>query len=192
MSRIVFESERPLISADPLRADVACFAGLARCLDGAALSPAVLDWLERQGWTTGPFARPLNPVFDIPIPIENYGVFQSLFDTGATAASAGTDYLAAAVRTFFAQGGKRCYIVRMGDPVTSAELDGLLVTLKSVVGITLVIVTHELASIFAIADRCILLDKETKAIIATGAPTELKESDDARVSDFFNRRPRAA
>jgi phospholipid/cholesterol/gamma-HCH transport system ATP-binding protein len=78
------------------------------------------------------------------------------------------------------------------DPVTSAELDALIVTLKTVVGLTLVIVTHELASIFAIADRCILLDKETKSIIARGRPSELKQSDDQRVSDFFNRRPRAA
>ena len=73
-----------------------------------------------------------------------------------------------------------------------AELDALIVTLKTVVGLTLVIVTHELASIFAIADRCILLDKETKSIIARGRPSELKESEDQRVSDFFNRRPRAA
>jgi len=78
------------------------------------------------------------------------------------------------------------------DPVTSAELDDLLLTLKSVVGVTLVIVSHELASIFKIADRCILLDKETKSIIAAGPPSQLKESDDPRVSDFFNRRPRAA
>jgi phospholipid/cholesterol/gamma-HCH transport system ATP-binding protein len=78
------------------------------------------------------------------------------------------------------------------DPITSAELDGLIVTLKAVVGLTLVVVTHELASVYAIADRCILLDKETKSIIARGRPCELRESGDPRVSDFFNRRPRAA
>ncbi len=78
------------------------------------------------------------------------------------------------------------------DPVTSAELDGLILTLKTVVGLTVVIVTHELPSIFAIVDRCILLDKDTKSIIARGSPDELKDSEDQRVSDFFNRRPRAA
>jgi phospholipid/cholesterol/gamma-HCH transport system ATP-binding protein len=78
------------------------------------------------------------------------------------------------------------------DPVTSAELDQLIITLKTVLGLTVVLVSHELASVFAIADRCILLDKETKSIIARGSPSELKRSDEPRVSDFFNRRPRAA
>jgi phospholipid/cholesterol/gamma-HCH transport system ATP-binding protein len=78
------------------------------------------------------------------------------------------------------------------DPITSADLDDLIVTLKAVMGLTLVVVTHELASIFAIADRCILLDKETKSIIARGPPLELQHSSDQRVSDFFNRRGRAA
>jgi phospholipid/cholesterol/gamma-HCH transport system ATP-binding protein len=78
------------------------------------------------------------------------------------------------------------------DPITSADLDNLILTLKKVIGLTVVVVSHELASIFAIADRCILLDKETKSIVARGAPAELKDSSDPRVSDFFNRRPRAA
>ena len=78
------------------------------------------------------------------------------------------------------------------DPITAAGLDDLIVTLNTVAGITVVIVTHELASIFSIAHRCILLDQETKSIIARGRPADLKNSDDQRVSDFFNRRPRAA
>jgi phospholipid/cholesterol/gamma-HCH transport system ATP-binding protein len=73
------------------------------------------------------------------------------------------------------------------DPVTSAELDSLILTLKRVLGLTVVIVTHELPSIFAIADRCIMLDKESKSIIARGDPRQLKESDDPRVRAFFNR-----
>src|ERR1700719_1664278 len=61
MSRIVFDSERPTAQADPARADVACFVGLVRCNPNAVLSPAVLDWLNRQGWVDGPFARPIVP-----------------------------------------------------------------------------------------------------------------------------------
>ena len=49
--------------------------------------------------------------------------------------------------------------------------------------------THELESIFRIVDRAIMLEKETKSIIANGAPHELVRSDDPRVSAFFNRRP---
>ncbi|HVH44947.1 MAG TPA: ATP-binding cassette domain-containing protein [Labilithrix sp.] len=75
------------------------------------------------------------------------------------------------------------------DPVTAAELDELITTLNQSLGLTVVIVTHELESIFRIVHRAIMLDKETKSVIAIGNPHELAESEDARVSDFFNRRP---
>jgi phospholipid/cholesterol/gamma-HCH transport system ATP-binding protein len=78
------------------------------------------------------------------------------------------------------------------DPITSAELDELILTLARVVGITVVIVTHELASIFKIVDRCIMLDKHSKSMIAQGKPSDLAESDDKRVSDFFQRKTKAA
>lgn len=78
------------------------------------------------------------------------------------------------------------------DPVTSAELDDLILTLKRALGITVVLVTHELASIGSIVDRCIMLDKETKSIIAEGAPGDLHDSPDARVGGFFHRTKRAA
>jgi phospholipid/cholesterol/gamma-HCH transport system ATP-binding protein len=78
------------------------------------------------------------------------------------------------------------------DPVTSAELDELIVTLNQTLGLTVVVVTHELESIFEIAHRCIMLDKKTKSIIADGDPRELRNSEDPRVSDFFNRKPKAA
>jgi uncharacterized protein len=123
MSRIVFENERPPAQVDSGRADVACFVGLVRCNAGAVLPPAVQEWLKLQGWVDGPFARlsspvPPTPIADVPIPIETYPAFTALFDAGGSAASFGTDYVAVAVRTFFAQGGKRCYVVRMDDPVT--------------------------------------------------------------------------
>ncbi|MDB4969043.1 MAG: transporter ATP-binding protein [Myxococcales bacterium] len=78
------------------------------------------------------------------------------------------------------------------DPVSAAELDELIITLNQVLGLTVVLVTHELPSIFKIAKRCIMLDKETKSIIATGDPSELRDgSADPRVHDFFNRIPRS-
>jgi phospholipid/cholesterol/gamma-HCH transport system ATP-binding protein len=74
------------------------------------------------------------------------------------------------------------------DPITSAELDQLILRIKKTLGVTFVVVTHELASIFTIADRCIMLDKRTKRIVATGDPRELREtSDNAWVRQFFNR-----
>ncbi|MCD4781321.1 MAG: ATP-binding cassette domain-containing protein [Candidatus Omnitrophica bacterium] len=74
------------------------------------------------------------------------------------------------------------------DPITSAELDQLIIRLSRILGITFVIVTHELDSIFTIADRVIFLDKETKSIIAQGKPQTLKQrSKNKFVHDFFNR-----
>lgn len=74
------------------------------------------------------------------------------------------------------------------DPITSAQLDDLILELSKTLKITFVIVTHELPSIFAVADRVIMLDKKTKTIIATGKPEELqKRSDNPWVRQFFNR-----
>jgi phospholipid/cholesterol/gamma-HCH transport system ATP-binding protein len=74
------------------------------------------------------------------------------------------------------------------DPVTSAELDALILELREALGMTFVIVTHELASIYAVADRVIMLDKSKKGIIAEGRPEELRDhSTDRYVRRFFRR-----
>jgi len=78
------------------------------------------------------------------------------------------------------------------DPITAAQLDELIVELSQTLRITFVIVTHELASIFAVADRVIMLDKERQTIIARGSPEELRDrSDDPWVRQFFHR-PRSS
>ena len=74
------------------------------------------------------------------------------------------------------------------DPVTTAELDMLIKKINGGIGTTMVIVTHELETIFNVAHRIIMLDKETKGIIAEGDAKELKEhSQNRRVRNFFNR-----
>jgi phospholipid/cholesterol/gamma-HCH transport system ATP-binding protein len=74
------------------------------------------------------------------------------------------------------------------DPITSATLDQLILRLANSLHITFVIVTHELASIYAVADRVIMLDKRKKGIIAEGDPKRLRdESDDPLVRQFFRR-----
>jgi len=78
------------------------------------------------------------------------------------------------------------------DPITSASLDALIRRLAENLGVTFVIVTHELASIFAIADRVIMLDKRKKGIIAEGDPRVLRDtSEDPWVRQFFHREPDA-
>lgn len=74
------------------------------------------------------------------------------------------------------------------DPTSSVELDELILTMNRGLNLTVVLVTHELDSIFKIADRCILLDRASKSIIARGDPKELRDtSADSRVRGFFNR-----
>jgi phospholipid/cholesterol/gamma-HCH transport system ATP-binding protein len=74
------------------------------------------------------------------------------------------------------------------DPITSAELDQMIIDLARALRITFVVVTHELASIETIADRVIMLDKRTRGIIAEGDPRELRDhSDNPWVRQFFNR-----
>ena len=74
------------------------------------------------------------------------------------------------------------------DPITSAQVDELILKLSQNLKMTFVIVTHELPSIFTVADRIIMLDKNAKTIIATGKPDELRDkSDNPWVRQFFNR-----
>ncbi len=73
------------------------------------------------------------------------------------------------------------------DPVTSAGLDELILNLNSNLNTTMVVVTHELSSIFTIADRVIMLDRKTRGIIAEGDPRHLRDhSPDPYVREFFN------
>jgi phospholipid/cholesterol/gamma-HCH transport system ATP-binding protein len=74
------------------------------------------------------------------------------------------------------------------DPLSSAELDNLIITINRNLGTTMVIVTHELHSIFAVAHRVIMLDARAKGIIAEGNPHELRDkSTNPFVRQFFNR-----
>ena len=74
------------------------------------------------------------------------------------------------------------------DPVTSAGLDALIKELSHYFGITFVIVSHELQSIYAIADRVIMLDGQARTTIAEGTPAELRDqTTNVSVRRFFNR-----
>ncbi|GAB0119040.1 ABC transporter ATP-binding protein [Acidisoma sp. 7E03] len=78
------------------------------------------------------------------------------------------------------------------DPITSARLDDLILNLRDGLGATIVIVSHELPSLFAIADDGIFLDAVTKRPIAHGSPTALRDgSDDPQVRAFMRREAQA-
>lgn len=74
------------------------------------------------------------------------------------------------------------------DPVTSRKLDELIVEIRELFGTTIVVVSHELASIYDIADRVIMLEKQAQGIVAEGAPKALATtSNDPRVKEFLTR-----
>jgi phospholipid/cholesterol/gamma-HCH transport system ATP-binding protein len=73
------------------------------------------------------------------------------------------------------------------DPATAREIDELLVELNRTIGITLVVVSHEIATIENISTRCLMLDPEAKGVIASGPLEDLRRSDDPRVKRFFRR-----
>ena len=129
MSGLVFEVEPPLILPVPNRADVACFIGLVARRD-TDLPEALHKWLITQGWLQSPAdnREPARPdLADLPVPLESWEMFDRLFawdhrpcqptDTPSSADPWSHTYLGAAVRSFFAQGGRRCYVVRVGDPL---------------------------------------------------------------------------
>lgn len=74
------------------------------------------------------------------------------------------------------------------DPISAVELDELILTLSRDLGITVVMVTHELPSIFLVADSCIVLDKVARGVVASGDPRRLRdESTIPFVHGFFTR-----
>jgi len=74
------------------------------------------------------------------------------------------------------------------DPITAAEMDQLIITLNQSLETTMVIVTHDLDSIFNIIHRAIVLDKEAKTVVASGNPRELRDSsENEQVRRFFRR-----
>ncbi len=74
------------------------------------------------------------------------------------------------------------------DPIMSADLDRLILDLRESLGVTFIIVTHELPSIFAVADRCVVLNADKKTVVANGPPAELRDAcPDPWVRDFLSR-----
>ncbi len=79
------------------------------------------------------------------------------------------------------------------DPLSSRRLDDLILELRDTLGVTVVIVTHELASIFAIGTTAIFLDAQTRSILARGSPAALRDtSSEPQIRSFLTRSREAA
>lgn len=76
------------------------------------------------------------------------------------------------------------------DPVASAGIDRLILDMREMFGTTFVVVSHELDSILAIGDHCVMLDRNAQGVIARGDPRQLRDAgEDPRVHAFFHREP---
>jgi len=131
MSEILFQPRAPIAPRHPNRADIALFVGTVARRRGASVDPGsarartadeLYAWLAAEGWTVAANRRdqrPLEELLDVPVPIERWADFERLFDWRAREllpGIVGSTYLGAAVSSFFAEGGRRCYVVRVGDP----------------------------------------------------------------------------
>ena len=134
MRGLFFQSLAPVVTSDPLRTDVACFVGFVRRRTAHSepdpLEPmpdVIATWLRERGWTQGPFARSTAAELrDVPVPVDSWEAFDRLFaweerERDPAGLRVGT-YLGASVRSFFTEGGRKCYVVRVGDPRPLAEL----------------------------------------------------------------------
>ncbi len=107
----------------PNRADIACFVGYValRPTMATGLPPAIVRQLALTGWWDGPHARPeAAQLLDVPITIHSWESFTALFAWDRRpikdSTELATTYLGSAVRAFFAEGGRECIIIRVGDP----------------------------------------------------------------------------
>lgn len=118
MPGLIFQDQAPVTPESPNRMDIALFIGFVRVVQNLTIPDGLLQWFVERGWKGGPYARALDKLLDVPVPLENWQQFEALFDWTQRSANPGdgATYLGAAVRSFFAQGGRKCYLVRAGDP----------------------------------------------------------------------------
>jgi uncharacterized protein len=121
---LTFQTAAPPAAAATNRNDIACFIGYVARRPGTRLPAAVRQSLVAAGWSGGPWGRSdaaLESALQLPIVVESWDVFDRLYAWDARPVAADgalrcATYLGAAVRSFFAAGGRRAIIVRVGDP----------------------------------------------------------------------------
>ena len=128
---LVFEVATDPAPAASGRNDIACFVGHVARRAGTPLPAGTADALRRAGWIGGPWAADaarLAALADVPVAVDSWTEFQRLYDWASRPVTEGgqgraASLLGAAVRSFFAQGGRRAVIVRVGDPWPVIEAD---------------------------------------------------------------------
>ena len=118
-----FDTARVSVPVAPQRTDITCFVGYVRTRS-APLPRQVTEDLRAAGWIDGPWRRSeaqVRTLEQLPVVVESWDAFDQIFDWRSRPVAVGSaatcaSYLGAAVRRFFAQGGRRAIVVRVGDP----------------------------------------------------------------------------
>ena len=126
MKGLSFQVQRTIQPGSPNRMDIACFVGLVK-LRADAPRDDIDEWLYQQSWMHSAqgyaatyHRESAHELLDVPVPIDSWERFDQLFawDQRPIAGKlTGACYLATAVRSFFAQGGRFCYVIRVADPL---------------------------------------------------------------------------
>jgi len=132
LSGLRFQTATPAGPVSPDRTDIACFIGHVARRPGTPLPAEVRDALRAAGWVGGPWDRgpaALDALQQIPVVVESFEIFHRLFawerrPLGSTDGATCATYLGAAVRSFFADGGRRAVVIRVADPFPFLESPG--------------------------------------------------------------------
>jgi len=139
MRGLSFQVQKTIQPGSPNRMDIACFIGLVNARMDAPRQD-IDEWLYQQSWMNSAqgyaatyHRESANELLDLPVPIDSWERFDQLFDWDQRpfpGQTTGACYLATAVRSFFAQGGRFCYVVRIADAIAfdaaKSERDALL------------------------------------------------------------------
>jgi hypothetical protein len=120
-----FHRRPPVAEEPPERADIACFVGLLTPRVGVTVPPEIATWLIRHSWVLAMDAsQPASALTGLPVPVENWATFDALFQWESRTAdgNGGPTYLGMAVRSFFAQGGRKCYIAAVANSLAIADV----------------------------------------------------------------------
>ncbi len=124
MKGLIFEALSPQADAAPNRTDVACFIGFAKVRE-IDTPTALTQWLQFEGWwdtdSSAGEQSGVESLYDVPVPVHSWEQFDQLFEWDqrpyGDEITLGATYLGAAVRSFFTQGGRKCFVVSLGEPV---------------------------------------------------------------------------
>ncbi|WP_341679318.1 hypothetical protein [Niveibacterium sp. SC-1] len=132
LSGLRFETAPPQRAVSPDRTDIACFIGFVARRSGTLLADEQREALRAGGWVNGPWARSpqaLESLLQLPVALDSWDAFARLFaweqrPVSASGTARCASLLGAAVRSFFATGGRRAIVIRAGDPFPALETSG--------------------------------------------------------------------